>query len=388
MTKISDFNRLVTQDDINNSQRQTRSQTVDSTEPPLVVGMRHPYEKAEIFPQLHPDDRAVFERATSHESKAQKEYSDILKEHQMIAMYMNKTISEDLQAHCMNDYESLREQYKQLAARGQRAVDNNKKDRRDQYKNAIAPLRNWPRDFPAWVNNWENAYARAAAANVAETKDASTWFEDLIGALKPVAENLTGHLRLSLDKKVKANTLTFNEASNLILTWLDTQPKRAKPAKLPMRGAFHTARNSDDDYSSEAEGAFPALEAKKQDRGPRAQRGRGDRKANHQARSGGGNRSGSQAGRRRPRDKDDEDDEGHDRRRPRGEKKGDQQEKSGQRKSCLFCSQFHGVVCFYIFPDEAPEGWKPNDNLARNISALIKSSNPHKSEYERLQTKA
>lgn len=381
MTKISDFRRLVTHEDIGR-QRQTRSQTVDSSDQALVVGERHPFEKAEIFPQLHPEDREILKQAADLEAKAQREYNEILRDQQTVAAYMNKTVSEDLQAHCMNDYPSIREQYKQLAARGQRAVNNNKKDRRDQYKNAVAPLRNWPKDFPAWVNNWENAYARAAAADVAETKDANTWFEDLITALKPVAENLTGHLRLSLDARVKSNTLTFNDASDLILTWLDTQPKRARPAKLPVRGAFHTNRPNDEDSSSEAEGAFPALEIKKRDRSPRSQKGRGGRGG------AGGSRSGSQAGKRRPRDKDDEEDKDRGKRRPRGEEKGGQQEKSGQRKSCLFCSQFHGVACFYVFPDEAPNGWAPNDIIKKHVEALLKSSGPHKAAYERLQKNA
>jgi hypothetical protein len=385
-TELSSFRRVVTLDDI--SQRQTRSQTAGLEEPELAVGKRHPTEKAETFMELHPDDRALLEQAQKAESVFQRDYSEILRDQQIIAAYMNKTISEEIQAMCMNDYPSVRDQYENLANYGGRAVENNEEDRRDDYWAAVAPLRNYPKDLPAWVAKWRYAVARAQAADVAEATNPKAWLADLIKALRPVAEALTGHLQLKLRKKAKAKTLTLHETSDTILSWHESQNERPRPKKLPVRGAFHVDHISDNDSASEAEGAFPALEAKQHDRGSRAQRGRGGRGgrgANHQARGSGGNRSGSQAGKRRPRDNDDEGEEGRDRRRPRSEKKEEGREKSGPSKTCLFCSQFHQTFCYYLFPDEAPEGWKANTNLSKNIAALIKGSQEHKAEYEKLK---
>ena len=57
---------------------------------------------------------------------------------------------------------------------------------RDKYKEAVTVLRKTPKDFDAWLGNWEQAMSYAQSKKVPEAQSISSWFDDFLHAVDPL----------------------------------------------------------------------------------------------------------------------------------------------------------------------------------------------------------
>jgi hypothetical protein len=51
---------------------------------------------------------------------------------------------------------------------------------RNEYKNRVAVLTSLPKDFYAWLNNWEETVTYAQAKKVPEALSVLSWFKDFL----------------------------------------------------------------------------------------------------------------------------------------------------------------------------------------------------------------
>ena len=180
---------------------------------------------------------------------------------------------------------------------------------RDEYKKAVSILHKPPKDFHAWLSNWEQVMTRAIPHEVSEVTKAKSWFEDFLQAVEPQYSHWAAAYRITREADLKADTLSYRTVANDFRRGLAAGKNlKGKVSK----GSFGPSFGAESDG---AEGDAP--------------RSAGSAKAKTSSSS-------------------------HSHKRAASEK----------QDSCPVCYQPHQLAkCYYAFPEKAPDGFLPRSHV-------------------------
>jgi len=253
------------------------------------------------------------------------------------------TVSTDFQMSCCPENSTLDVWYRALELSGASYQRNRVADVRERYQRAVKPLTKAPRNFEAWVTEWESAVAEAKSVGVGETREAISWAPDLakaLGNIKPVwTENFTTNNRLAIE----SNTISYVQvAGDLRYNWKTNYQARGTVSK----GAFPTfGAGAQEDEQLEAQ--------PEPSKSPKASKKSKKEKA----------------------------------KRKRAETTGPNSN-SSNGKNCRACFGPHNLSeCYYAIDGKAPETWRPNQSLRRFVDERIDQDIALSEEIKRL-TKA
>ena len=201
---------------------------------------------------------------------------------------------------------------------------------RDKYKEAVVVLRKPPKDFDAWLNNWEQAMSHGQRKKVPEAQSISSWFDDFLHAVEPVMGYWTTSYRLTKQSEVDSGSLTYRILANDFRKELRHRKGNTSSGKT-------------------AKGSFGASF------GPKTDCAEGDAPTSQGAESS--SSTGQRAERRSIR------------RHKRAASENQEEvvpENQGTRPICPVCNLKHQLLkCYYAFPELAPDGFQPREFLQK-----------------------
>ncbi|KAL8376599.1 hypothetical protein RB595_007616 [Gaeumannomyces hyphopodioides] len=119
------------------------------------------------------------------------------------------TVSETYKLTICHEDKNLAEWYRALEKTGKVHEHRLKGEARDRYRASVKPLTKLPRNFDAWVRQWETAMAYGIQKKVADTLNSQTWAENLITALREVLENWTITFQMTNQTSINNNNLNY-----------------------------------------------------------------------------------------------------------------------------------------------------------------------------------
>jgi len=195
---------------------------------------------------------------------------------------------------------------------------------------------------------------------IAVTQTAAEWFSDLIGTLEKILPTWSEAYELTRTQEVENNTLIYRTVANDLRKVLEKERNRGwKLAK----GSFGPTFAGEADQYAAAESPPDA----------EASTGVGTKR---QARDYG---RGIEA-KRRKREEASRDEEASSTKPTRRDQRKDSSE---ARRVCRGCEGFHSTKkCYYLLPDQAPEGWTPRTQTRKIVDRNLKKDSILKRDVE------
>ncbi|KAL8366239.1 hypothetical protein RB595_004825 [Gaeumannomyces hyphopodioides] len=246
------------------------------------------------------------------------------------------TVSETYKLTICHEDKNLAEWYRTLEETGKVHEHRLKGEARDRYRASVKPLTKLPRDFDAWVRQWETAMAYGIQKKVADTLDSQTWAEDLMTALRGVLENWTITFQMTNQTSINNNKLDYRLVAAALRDHIRIVNK-STPGTRVTKGAFAAKYGREDDTADNHE---PSPDSPTQ--------------------SMPNNLTGKKQGNKAYR-------------HPQKKRKRSEPDTSFNSPTCQACSGFHELAqCFYVFPKKAPSGWRKNRVLERLVQDRLK----------------
>jgi len=243
-----------------------------------------------------------------------------------------------------------------------------KNNARRLYREALKAPRSL-KDFDKWVDNWERSMNIAKNKGVAATKSVSDWFPDLLGAIEGILPTWAESYEINKNEEIEADSLTFRTVANDLRKV--AEKGRRKGLKLAKGSFGPTFADEADQYAADEaiSGAEASPESGAKNRRQRKKPGK----------KGKGKRSGGKTTKDRKKDEASSDDEATSIRFKSRKRQND-----SNWRVCRACEGFHETRrCYYLFPDQAFEGWKPNDRVQKVVNENLKEDPTLKEEAKR-----
>jgi hypothetical protein len=204
----------------------------------------------------------------------------------------------------------------------------------------------------------------ANSKDIAVTKAAAEWFSDLIATLEKILPTWSEAYELTRTQEVENNTLVYRTVANDLRKVVEKE--RHKGWKLA-KGSFGPTF-AGEAYQYAAEESPPDAEEST---------GVGTKRRAREARDDG---RGIEA-KRRKREEASRDEEASSTRRVSRDQRKDSSE---ARRVCRGCEGFHSTKkCYYLLPDQAPEGWTPRIQTQKMVDRNLKKDSTLKKDMER-----
>ena len=292
-----------------------------------------------------------------HDTKTYKDQEDHIYK---FKEWLMTSISPHYRQTCLEPTESLLKWYKNLkdAAGLDTYIETN--NARRQYRDALKPPRNL-KEFGKCIDNWEKAMSIAFSKNIAVTKTAVEWFSDLIGTLEKILPSWSEAYELTRTQEVEKNTLAYRTVANDLRKVLEKE--RHKGWKLAKGSFGPTFAGEADQYAAaesppdaeDSTGVSAKRRARDDGRGIEAKR----RKREEASRD-------EEASSTNPTSRD------------------QRKDSSEARRVCRGCEGFHSTKkCYYLLPDQAPEGWTPRTHTQRIVDRNLKKDSSLRKDLER-----
>ena len=325
----------------------------------FVSGDTPPSTRPLAFKDLTAEAQRAYQGAWAiylHDTKTYKDQEDNVYK---FKEWLMTSVSPHYRQTCLEPSESLLNWYKNLkdAAGINTYIETN--NARRQYREALKPPRNL-KEFDNWIDNWEKAMDIAYNKGIAVTQTAAEWFSDLIGTLEKILPTWSEAYELTRTQEVENNTLVYRTVANDLRKVLEKERNRGwKLAK----GSFGPTFAGEADQYAAAESPPDA----------EASTGVGTKR---QARDYG---RGIEA-KRRKREEASRDEEASSTKPTRRDQRKDSSE---ARRVCRGCEGFHSTKkCYYLLPDQAPEGWTPRTQTRKIVDRNLKKDSILKRDVE------
>jgi len=237
-----------------------------------------------------------------------KEYKEQQQAIQKLVKLVRETVAPDVFALHYKSGDSLKDTYKKLEQALAMTVMEKMAMSRQAYQLAITPLKKEPRSFTDWVDTWEKAIDKAIIDKVAP--NAMGWWSDLLQAVQVIPEvaSTLRNYRLHVRNEIESNTLT----PRVVASYLKEEYAIARA--LTKQPAVRIAKGSfGPTFNNSDTEALSSASPRK-------------RAYTH-----------------------------------------------GKHSGCRACSLYHELpVCWYCFPELAPDGWKPNDEVAKRVNDKLR----------------
>lgn len=305
-----------------------------------------------------PESQAVdkngltFNTAWAVYTHSHKKYKDQEDGIEKLRVWIMDTVSQHYLESACEPVETLTQWYSNLKEQCGQSEQAIKSRAREEYRAAIRPVVRIPKDFEAWINQWEHAISHAKQKGVADASDPHVWFEDISVALKeiPGLDPWITAYGVSARAELQEGTLSFRTLANDLREETRRRNKFSKGSNSRIaRGAFGPSFSglSEDSLDDQGQGEVPARpDIEPQERGGSGKVSRTKRKRE----STGG---------------------------------------SSRRHRCQACGQLHLLSrCFYIFPDLAESWWKRNEEIQKKVDMALKSDQSLAKEVDKVKDKS
>jgi hypothetical protein len=287
---------------------------------------------------LSADGRAHFQLALSF-YKAEKDLYDGEREAlDKLQTWMTKTVASSYAQTCFDYSDGIKEWYNKLKEQVSMNEHTIKKEIKALYRQAVKPLSKAPKDFEAWITNWEQVMAKGINRDIPFAKDVDEWFDDFLNAVISVKLSWVEAYRLTKAAEVEDSTLSYRTLANDF----------RKAVKVP--GPNARSRIAKGSFGP----TFAGQEAEEMADAPDAStQGKPER-----------------------------------RRRTRTQKRRRSRETSIStgRVICRACGQRHDLhICYYLFPSKAPDGFKEREAVRRMVDQNLKEDHSLAEELKRIQ---
>jgi hypothetical protein len=135
----------------------------------------------------------------------------------------------------------INEWYKSLQEKVGITKEREKGEAKESYKLAIKPLHRPPKDWLAWLAQWEQALQFAQEKGVAQTEECSDWYDDFESAIghtnTPWLTSWLQTFRISNKEKIALDTLSYRELINDLSQEVRRQPGQGAARRVD-KGAF------------------------------------------------------------------------------------------------------------------------------------------------------
>lgn len=146
----------------------------------------------------------------------QKEFSEQHKGLTAVREWIMQTASEHLKTIACNPEKSLRDWF--LALEKAVGADKafSKQKLRDRYERALTTLTKTPKDFTAWITEWEHTMEKMSRKDFPEVRDSSQWFVKIQRASKDIPElqHFFTVYQMVHKQEIEDDTLSFNQMSS------------------------------------------------------------------------------------------------------------------------------------------------------------------------------
>lgn len=190
---------------------QTRSQSSASQSSSTVT----PSDSEGVgFMSLSADGREAlkFDRLVYQDNR--KMYEDEVKRVQALKDWVNSTVTNAYKKTSCQYNEDIRTWYENLKeAVGQNDYQSQERLRR-RYRQAVKPLKRTPRDFEAWITNWEQIITEGKNKKLGFAMQASDWYSDFTNAVIKVLPDWVRIFEVTQANKIENGTLSFRELAN------------------------------------------------------------------------------------------------------------------------------------------------------------------------------
>ena len=277
--------------------------------------------------QLTADQRGVHKYKMDYFLYELKMYNAQKDRINSLIRWIESTVKADYLQACCDPNETLGKWY--VALRTSLQVDSAESNLRlaNRYALAVRPLTRTPRNFEAWINEWSNMMAEAQRRNFPVAMSPVLWFNDIFSAIKVVRPQWVSNLYGICYEKMSKGTLTYQEVGQ------------------KLRNQFLHERSQG--RGSITHGTF----------GPTFGGRTGDQSNNQSDKE-------STTSKKRKRS-------------------------GGQSAKCVVCGRYkckQVSSCWYAFPDQAPEKWKPDESLANKAKENMEKPEVQE-EIKRAQNK-
>jgi hypothetical protein len=308
-----------------------RSQTVDdddSSDPSVA--------------QLTDQSRNAYQLDMQRYIQSQREYKEQSTAVQKLKKWVIDTVASHYTRVACEPTEALSQWYTQLKSHVGISDVKSQTIAREQYKEAVKSLTK-PKDWQSWLKNWEKAMILAQQKKVPEAMSSSSWTTDFFGAVAPIAEQWMISYRITKQEQIEKSILSFRVLANDFREYMGM---RFSPGRSPRvaKGAFGPTYAGQDTPDQSASG---------------------DAQLN----------SAEVASARR-------------RRGPSRKRSAPEEEEDPSGRLCEACDQSHALaVCFYVFPERAPNWFKENPEIRALVDEQLKENPSLKEQIQRLKAK-
>ncbi|KAJ8103702.1 hypothetical protein POJ06DRAFT_217226 [Lipomyces tetrasporus] len=288
-------------------------------------------------PQAVDRNGLAFNTAWAVYTHQHKRYKDQESGVEKLRVWVMETVSQHYLESACEPVETITTWYSNLKEQCGQSDQVTKSRAREEYRAAIRPLIKPPKDFEAWVNQWEKAMSHAKKKGVADATDVHVWFEDLSVALKdiPGMDSWVTAYGVSAKVEIREETLSFRTIANDLREEMRRRSKSSKGSNGRIaRGAFGPT--------------FSGLSEESLD-----DRGLGDTSARPDDEPQGRGRLGKVSP---------------------GKRKRTAAEGPSRGAKCQACGQPHPLSrCFYVFPEHAQSWWRKNDEIQQKVEQALKT---------------
>ena len=163
---------------------------------------------------LSADGRSNFQLALSY-YKAQKDLYDGERDAlDKLQTWMTKTVASNYAQTCFDYSEGIKEWYGKLKEQVSMNEHSIKREIKASYRQAVRPLSKPPKDFEAWITNWEQVMAKGINRDIPFAKDVDEWFDDFLNAVISVKPSWVEAYRLTKAAEVELSTLSYRTLAN------------------------------------------------------------------------------------------------------------------------------------------------------------------------------
>jgi hypothetical protein len=297
---------------------------------------------ATSFGALSTSNQKAFQFAYNLYNAAESKYDKEIEAIEKLKTHIRKTVSPDYQITCCNPKESITQWYEKLTQSVAISDENERKQLKDSYKEAVKPLKN-SKDIEKWITNWEQVISLAFEKKLPMVASPADWFDDFLDAVRPFATTWVDSYEIAKKAKVLHNEHTYREVANDFRDVARRRLMYTRPNKVAA-GSFQAALDSGD-----CNDRLPSGTPAGNDQGisetivPRTR----------------GKRSGGKTDESQKEKKQmlsgDVPSEGH--------------------KACQACGQFHHYhFCYYLFPEIRPEWFVEREFIRKIVDKFLKEN--------------
>lgn len=208
--------------DVGSSSTQgSRSETVDAS-PPISIT------------RLTTEGQKTYQLAISIYTLRLKEHSEQHAHIRDLKNWITSTIAPTYRTTACKPTATIRDWYAKIKEEAGATESMIISDAKEKYKKAIAQLMKPPKDFNAWICNWEEAMSTARDKKIGEVSSTSSWFLDFLHAIERVMGQWATSYRLNKQEDAESGSLTYRMLANDFRKELRFQ---GKPS-IVRKGAF------------------------------------------------------------------------------------------------------------------------------------------------------